>query len=118
MGEDLNFWEKGIAICLVCMVFSLIMGAILGPFLAFSTQHTRVFVYNPTTEEVRALLEGDKVHNVVLVDLEESCLSDGTVVVKTIYSNRNSDGYKSLNNFLELVGVDYSMSGSLGEKDE
>ena len=103
-------------VSLMLSVFSLIMGAILGPFLAFSTQHTRVFVYNPTTEEVRALLEGDRAHNVVLVDLEESCLSDGTVVVKTIYSNRNSDGYKSLNNFLESVGVDYSMSGSIGQE--
>ena len=115
MDEDMDGWWW---VPVVCIVFALGVAMMLGPLLAFSTQHTRVFVYNPTTEEVRSLLEGDKTHNVVLVDLEESCLSDGTVVVKTIYSNRNSDGYKSLNNFLELVGVDYSMSGSLGEKDE
>ena len=110
--EGLSSWWWALIIFIVCvsgagLIFSLAY---------FSTNHARVFIYNPTTEEVRALLEGDKAHSVVLVDLEESCLSDGTVVIKTIYSNRSSDGYKSLNNFLEGVGVDYSMSGSIGQE--
>ena len=109
--EGLSSWWWALIIFIVCvsgagLIFSLAY---------FSTNHARVFIYNPTTEEVRALLEGDKAHSVVLVDLEESCLSDGTVVIKTIYSirSREGGGGKYLVRFLDLVGVDYSIQGDL-----